>query len=180
MGCRSTIDRGKVLDAAERLVTDYGAASLTIGGVANAAGIGKSGVQSSFRSKEGLIEAMLIRWGESYERSLEALAGKSPDPMSALRAHVGVTLGGGETNARGAALVAALLQSPHHLTWVRDWYGSRFRDIDDLCRLLGMRARMVFFATEGLFFLHHLGLMGLSPTDWQRYIHEIVTLADAQ
>src|SRR5690606_31627342 len=50
-----TIDRDKVLDAAEAVVMRAGAAGLTIDAVAREAGITKGGVQYAFGSKENLI-----------------------------------------------------------------------------------------------------------------------------
>ena len=57
-----TIDRDKVLDAAEAVVQRTGASGLTIDAVAREAGITKGGVQYCFGSKDSLINAMLQRW----------------------------------------------------------------------------------------------------------------------
>ena len=50
-----SIDRDKVLDAAEGIVAAEGAAGLTFDAVARAAGITKGGVQYCFGTKDKLI-----------------------------------------------------------------------------------------------------------------------------
>ncbi len=52
MGRKRTIDRDWVLTVAERIVGERGASALTIDAVANAAGITKGGVQSSFGTRK--------------------------------------------------------------------------------------------------------------------------------
>ncbi|MGQ3294545.1 MAG: TetR/AcrR family transcriptional regulator, partial [Shinella sp.] len=56
-----SIDRDKVLDAAESIVVESGAAGLSFEAVARAAGITKGGVQYCFGTKENLIRAMIER-----------------------------------------------------------------------------------------------------------------------
>lgn len=63
MGRQRTIDRDKVLDAAENIVLNQGAAALTIDAVAKSMGISKGGVQYCFGNKDALIDAMFERWG---------------------------------------------------------------------------------------------------------------------
>lgn len=68
MGRQRSIDRDKVLDAAEEIVATQGAAGLTIDAVAKAMGISKGGVQYCFGSKDALIDAMFDRWGVPTRR----------------------------------------------------------------------------------------------------------------
>lgn len=177
MGRRKTIDREKVLEAAESVVAAQGAGALTIDAVAQAAGITKGGVQSCFGTKEALIEAMLMRWGAMYTDQIEALAGTAPSTLAGLKAHIDTTANAeDEANARTAALLATLMQSPAYMTWVRDWYAERFRGLAQLEGEAGPRARIAFLATEGLFFLRHFGLMDMSRKEWESYFTEVVDL----
>ena len=69
-----SIDRDKVLDAAEGIVAAEGAAGLTFDAVARAAGITKGGVQYCFGTKDKLIEAMIDRWSaDNNEASMLAV-----------------------------------------------------------------------------------------------------------
>lgn len=78
MGRQRSINRDKVLDAAEEIVANQGAAGLTIDSVAKAMGISKGGVQYCFGSKDALIDAMFERWGKAYDTLFDAIAGRTP------------------------------------------------------------------------------------------------------
>ena len=51
----------RLLDAAERLVSEVGAGHLTLEAVARAAGVSKGGLLYHFPSKEALLQAMIDR-----------------------------------------------------------------------------------------------------------------------
>lgn len=70
MGRQRSIDREKVLDVAEEIISTQGAAALTIDSVARAMGISKGGVQYCFGNKDALIDAMFERWGRPTIRFL--------------------------------------------------------------------------------------------------------------
>ena len=61
MGRKRSIDRGAVLDAAERVVARDGAARLTLDAVASEAGISKASVLYDYKSKPALIAALVER-----------------------------------------------------------------------------------------------------------------------
>jgi AcrR family transcriptional regulator len=180
MGRRRTIDREQVLDVAERLVAERGAGSLTIGTVAEAAGISKGGVQSAFGTKEGLIAAILKRWMADEQRRFADRAGKHPTPLDRARAHLQTTQEDDEAaQARAAGLLAALVQSPEHLAGARDWYRDRVGDLaaeGDQARF----ARVVFLAAEGAFFLRHLRLLHVDQKTWDDIFSDLHGLLSRQ
>lgn len=61
MGRKKSIDRDRVLDAAEAVVAGVGAACMTLEGVARVAGISKGSVVYDYGSKQALLEAMVQR-----------------------------------------------------------------------------------------------------------------------
>lgn len=61
VGRKKSIDRDRVLDAAEAVVAGVGAARLTLEGVAQEAGISKGSVVYDYGSKQALLEAMVQR-----------------------------------------------------------------------------------------------------------------------
>ncbi len=172
-----SIDREKLLDAAERLVAAKGAAGLTFGALARELGITKGGVQYSFPSKEALIDALFERWSASYEGLLRAAAGESPGQPRLAWAHVQATAGSDENlNAKMAGLTGAILQTPEHLASTRAWYRARVEGLE-LATEEGRRARLAFLAAEGAFALRYFNLMEIGPQDWAdifRDIHEIL------
>ncbi|WP_199742041.1 TetR/AcrR family transcriptional regulator [Vulcaniibacterium tengchongense] len=166
-----------MLEAAEAVIAETGAAGLTFESVAAAAGVTKGGIQSCFASKEALIEALLRRWGALYDADVARLSGPGSTARDRVRAHVRSTAEADDAaNARAAALLAALLQSPDNLAWARDWYAERFGDLKALDGPEAVRARLAFLATEGLFFLRHFGLVSMTRREWERHFDDIAGL----
>lgn len=164
MGRKPSIDRDAVLDVAEAIVRDSGAAGLTIDAVARAAGISKGGVQSAFGTKDGLIDALFTRWEASYQALFAPPPGATP--AQRVRAHARATHGADAlSQAKAAGLMAALIQAPEHLATVRDWY-ARLADGVDTQTDAGRRAWLALLATEGAFLLRHFGLMAMSDAQW--------------
>lgn len=171
-----TIDREKILDAAERLVTLKGAAALTIGALAKEAGITKGGVQYSFPTKAAIVDALFERWGEAYRKVFEAALGEEIRQPRIVWAHVKAT---GETdeaaNAKIAGLGAGLLQTPDELASTREWYAKRLEGLD-LATEAGRRARLAFFAAEGVLALRFFGFMAVSQEEWEEVFQDIQDL----
>lgn len=178
MGRRKSIEREALLDAAEEIVRSRGAAALTIDALAKALGITKGGVQYSFNTKDALIDALFERWGTSYAEQFRAIAGDQPDPVTAVRAHVGATVRSDDTsNAKAASLMAALLQTPEHLASTRAWYRSRIAGLDATTQD-GRRARLAFLACEGAFILRFFGLMEMDEAEWSSIFTDIAAALD--
>ena len=64
--------RERILEAAERVVAEIGAARLTLDVVAQAAGVSKGGLLYHFPSKESLLGALAQRYVHSMEQCIEA------------------------------------------------------------------------------------------------------------
>lgn len=178
MGRKKTIDREVLLDLAEEIVTTQGAAALTIDAVARAAHITKGGVQYSFGTKQGLIDALFDRWGENYDTQVQQLTGPDPDPVRAIRAHVEVTRQtDASANAKAASLLTVLMQTPEELGNTQQWYRERIAALD-ISTEGGRRARLAFFATEGLFALRFFRLMDIGEAEWTEIMRDIDLLLD--
>jgi AcrR family transcriptional regulator len=166
-----SIDRGLVLDAAERIVADQGASHLTFEAVSREVGVTKGGIQSCFGTKEGLVTAMLKRWGENYDDAVWQLPGSS-GPFKDAKDHVRLTAVSHDLNARSASLLAALVQSKEQVAFARDWYARHTQGFD-LQTEEGRRARVAFFATEGIFLLRYLGLADVSQAEWDGFFKDV-------
>lgn len=70
-------NRSKILDAAERLVAERGAAALSMNEVAAAAGVGVGTVYRRFHDQGGLVAAMM----DEAERRLQAGMAGGPPPL---------------------------------------------------------------------------------------------------
>jgi len=176
MGRPRKIDRDKVLDAAEKIVSKVGAAHLTIEAVAKASGITKGGVQYCFGTKDKLIDAMFDRWGADFDNQVEQLAGDRDDPDSFIRAHIEATRQTDNVeNARSATMMTALFQKPEYLEKNRKWYREQLEGIDPSTED-GRRLLLAFLASEGAFLLRCFGFMEISDSEWNAIFSDISQL----
>src|SRR5260370_163844 len=85
--------RDAILDAAEQLVADLGAPSLTLDAVAARARVSKGGLLYNFATKETLLEAMIARLCDRFEEARTVTQSKiSRGPANPLKAYLSVTL----------------------------------------------------------------------------------------
>ncbi len=80
MGRPRTIDRDKVLEAAEAIVLREGATALTFEAVAKASGITKGGLQYCFGTKDDLVAALVERWMTAMDAELAESLPQGPTP----------------------------------------------------------------------------------------------------
>ncbi len=173
MGRQRTIDREKLLEAIFDIVMEQGAAALTIDTVAKKMGISKGGVQYCFSSKEAMIDAMFDFWEESYETQFNKIVEKDNSPDNRVTAHIRATHHHDKVSfAKGASLMAALLQTPEYLQSTKEWYQQRLTGLDTTTEA-GKRARLAFLATEGTFLLRYFGLMDIGDDEWQSIFEDI-------
>ncbi|MFL0336491.1 TetR/AcrR family transcriptional regulator [Stenotrophomonas maltophilia] len=180
MGKTRTIDRDHVLDMAEQIVGEQGAAALSIDALAKAAGISKGGVQSCFGNRHGLIQAMLDRWAVQYDQRLQAMAGTAANTLTAeelIRHHVAITDDEHELNTRAACQIIALMDERQFTSWLRSWHDKRLLALD-VRTPEGKRMRLAYLATEGAFVLRYFGLSSLNDNDWASIFSEIADLSE--
>ena len=174
-----SIDRDKVLDAAEALVIEKGAAELSFESVARAAGITKSGVQYCFGTKEKLIRSMIERWGASFETEVMDRAGADRSPRSVIRAHLEATRDSDAAEySRSAAMMTALLQRPEQVAASRDLYTQRLSSLD-MKKKTDRKAALAFLAGEGAFMLRTFGLIELGEEQWAALFSDMLSMAPA-
>lgn len=161
-----SIDRDKVLDAAEALVVSTGAAALSFDAVAKAAGITKGGVQYAFGTRDNLIKAMIARWGEAFDAEVARQTGPDPSPRALIRGHLGAARDADDAeHSRSAVMMTALLQHPDQLSATRAWYNSRLEGLD-LTQPGDRQVALAFLAGEGAFLLKAFGLIDLDQAQW--------------
>ncbi|QCO56067.1 TetR/AcrR family transcriptional regulator [Pseudorhodobacter turbinis] len=175
-----SIDRNKVLDAAEDLVVTAGAGALSFEAVAKAAGITKGGVQYAFGTRDNLIRAMIARWGGGFDAEVAARTGPDPAPAALIQGHLATTRDADATDhSRSAAMMTALLQHPDQLSDTRQWYNARLAGLD-LEKREDRRLALAFLAGEGAFLLKALGLIDLAPAQWNALFDDMLTEAASE
>ena len=180
MGRIRTIERDKLLDAAEAVTMERGPVGLTIAAVAERMGITNGGVQYSFRSKESLIAAMFERWQQEYAEHMIELGAVPEDEVSRIRAHIAYGANYDDRSKRGApTLLVSLLNSPQHMVQVRRWYRNRLEGIDASTEE-GRRLRLSFLAMEGAFLMRLFGLVEMGSDEWRSMVADVWALCDGK
>lgn len=160
MGRLDDLDKDEVLDAAVALVREKGAGHLTLSAVASEFGEGltKSGVQSLFGTKKGLIDAMLDRWCDEFDLAIrQRHHNVGDDPLAV---HIRSSRTDGKQWSRDWDLLPLLRNSSAHQQRIR-------RRLDDVITETSSSAvrssgdLLSFFAVEGLVFLRLMGLITL-------------------
>ena len=172
-----SIDRDKVLDAAEAIVARAGAAGLTFDAVAREAGITKGGVQYCFGTKDKLVGAMIDRWTEAFETGIRDHTGPDPSVRDVIRGHLAVTRDEDEADhSRSAVMMTAILERPDRVAEGRAWYAQRLAglDLDDPA---DRRVALSFLACEGAFLLKALGLIEIGGAEWKQLFDDMLAMA---
>lgn len=173
-----TVDRERLLDSVEQVVSTLGPSGLTFGSVATTSGLSKATVQSVFSSREGMIEALLERWLQQERGAFIQRAGDSPTLRDRVRAHIQTMLEPAEdTNRRMAASLAALASTNSRMDGVMQWYADRMGDFsattDEEKHL-----RMAFLAAEGAFFVRYLARAPISAEQWEDIAQDLRNFAE--
>jgi len=151
--------RDQILDAAEALVSELGAARLTIDAVAARSGLSKGGVLYNFPSKDALIAGMVARLIEDCARDITELRPRYRDCHSPTLAAL-VTAAPGWISAKKSvarALLAAHAENPALLQPFCDFKrGQKAQIVSETANTA--EALMVWSAIEGLIFTSALGL----------------------
>lgn len=180
MGRTRTIDRSAVLDVAEAIVRRCGAAGLTLEAVASEAGISKASVLYDYKTKHGLIRAMIERRVAAEEARVatyvDALQG-CPDAQ--IRGRLAAAQRDVPDDDRTVALglYAALAQDADLREPIQSSYAKIIAGIADQSSH-PRGAMLAFLALKGLLSLEWLGLHNWSETERRCLVEEIGWLID--
>lgn len=156
MGRPPTISRARLLDLAEEIVRTGGGAALTIGALAQAAGISKGGVQYAFASKDALVRGLINRWTDQFDALLGEV--EDQDPVVFVKRYLAATRGSQDAlDAKMAGLMVSYLEDPANLQETRDWYHGIIARLDGSSPR-AQAARVAFLAMEGLFLMRINGI----------------------
>jgi AcrR family transcriptional regulator len=107
--------RGRLLEAAGAVIRRDGAQALTLEAVAAEAGVSKGGLLYHFGSKRELLDGLVERWLDEFQRDIDEAGGRFPTGY--VRASDGA-------QAEEAGLLAALVADPAVLAAVRQRYAT--------------------------------------------------------
>jgi AcrR family transcriptional regulator len=107
--------RGRLLEAAGAVIRRDGAQSLTLDAVAAQAGVSKGGLLYHFGSKRELLDGLVERWLDEFQRDIDEAGGTFP---------IGYVRASDGAKADEAGLLAALIADPAVLATVRERYAT--------------------------------------------------------
>ena len=170
--------RDPILDAAEAVVADLGAAHLTLDAVVHQAQVSKGGLLYHFPSKDALLQGMLDRLiGRFEERKAKQLAEVGNVPGAALQAHLRTAFDYMREYRRvSAAILAAGANNPRLLEPLREKAAcevGRFRG--DLRQVA--RGVVILLALDGLWFNELLELTSLTQELREAVMVELLEMA---
>jgi AcrR family transcriptional regulator len=180
---RRPSQREHILDAAETVVRDDGAAHLTLDAVADRAGVSKGGLLYHFRSKESLLQAMIDRHMQTVaDRHADALASVPPGPGRELKAWALLSIAhlkNPQEKRMSCSMLAAAANDPRLVEPFQE-FQERRRHAVEAAAAAGLpyaRAAVIMLALDGLALLE---LHQLSPyaTHRRAILDDILALID--
>lgn len=173
--------RDRILEAAERVVGDVGAARMTLDGVAHAAGVSKGGLLYHFPSKEALLGALAKRYVEGMADCIDqAKSGTGETEGRDLKACI-VGILEQQPRAKmlgmGAALFAAAANDLTLLEVIRERIAQHTRQLET-SNLDFARAAIVILAIDGLMMRESLRISSYTDEQRERVVKELLKIAD--
>lgn len=179
---RTTNSKEVILDAAEAVVSNSGAAHMTLDAVAERAGVSKGGLLYNFPSKEKLLMAMLTRQLARADEDRKSFLESNVDdakPISKLKAYIRAGFEErGKDQKICAALLAAGANNPKLLVPVREWHRKNLRQLSAGCGN-PMRVMALMLAIDGLWLNDLLDTLPVPARQRGKLLKELLNLADA-
>jgi AcrR family transcriptional regulator len=171
--------RERILEATERVITEVGAARLTLDGVAQAAGVSKGGLLYHFPSKESLLGALAQRYVDSMEQCIKAARGELQECSSRdLKACILGVLGSDpRSKAMGAVLLATAANDLALLEVIRERIAENTAEIEATSTDFA-RAAIVSLAVDGLKMRESLRISPFTEAQREEIVKELLKMAD--
>lgn len=173
-----TIDRDAVLAAAERVVARDGAIGLTLDAVAAEAGISKASVLYDYKTKQALIKAVIEHRVATEMGRLRSYIDKEGDkPNAALLGRLAAADRRYSDAERNVALELSAALNQHHdlRIAIQESFGKLLDELESSSEF-PQRARVLFFALEGLALIECFGFCVLSDQKRAQLLNDIRSL----
>lgn len=170
--------RERILEAAERVVMDVGAARLTLEAVAQAAGVSKGGLLYHFPSKESLLGALSHRFVDAMHGCVANARDQVGDgPARDLKACVQGILGSDQCiRSMTAMLLATAANDLKLIEVIRERVAEHVRELSGSTDFA--RAAIVTLAVDGLLMRESLRISAFSAGQREAIVNTLMTLAD--
>ncbi len=170
MGRKPSIDRARLLEAAEQIINARGAAALSFDAIAKAAGVSKGGVQGAFGTKEALLVALYDHLDSEHEARFQEARNAG---ATAVDAYVDAVLGAEDAvKQRVAALSVAMTQEPESHDYLTKWYTESFPELSTKT-VEGRQEILRLCALEGAMMMRSMKLLPLNDSEWATVLAEL-------
>lgn len=172
--------RERILEAAERVVTEVGAARLTLDAVAQSAGVSKGGLLYHFPAKELLLGALAQRYVDSMQHCIERARDTLQDGESGrdLKACILGSLGDDpRSKAMGAVLLATAATDLTLLEVIRECIATHTRELAE-SPVAFARASIVMLAIDGLKMRESLRISPFTAQQREQVVAELLKIAE--
>lgn len=176
---RTSSSRDRILNAAESVVAERGAAHMTLDAVAARARVSKGGLIYHFSSQRDLLRAMLNRFSRLMAARMEEVRATLPDdPNREIRTYILAWFGMGDQDRHTAgSLLAATTRDPTLLQVVRKKHSKM------MARIVASaphpeRTQILALATEGVWMSELLGITLLSRGNRERIKQALLQCAN--
>lgn len=174
---RATITREHLLDAALEIIQTQGINGFTLDRVAESAGVSKGGLLYHFPNRDSLVEGLLRRSAENFERLYKAyLEAEPPGNGRQLRAYIQASLDDSLASLELLTLLrAATAENPNLVALIqREFIQWRRRLFNDGIPKTWMR--IIRRATDAYWNDHLLGVIEDSSTERHAFRDELLRL----
>lgn len=170
--------RERILEAAERVVGELGAARMTLDGVAQAAGVSKGGLLYHFPSKESLMGALAKRYVESMSDCVQqAKIGTEGRDLRACIIGILEQTPRAKIVAMGAALFAAAANDVSLLESIRERKAHFAKQLES-SNVDFARAAIVMLAIDGLMMRESLRISSFTEEQREQVVQQLLQIAD--
>lgn len=176
MGRPKKVEAELLLEAAQHVVVDQGAAHLTLNAVANDAGVSKASVLYDYKSKDALIHALVTSKLDAAARKIDtarqALEGSEDAGIRARLAVANEFRPSVDDRAVAIAVISAMSGNAELREVGRAFYKAA---IDDVVKTASSPrgALLAFLAMEGIQRLDYLGLVQWTQEEFDTLLRDI-------
>ena len=168
-----------ILDAAEAVVLESGAAHLSLDVVAQKAGVSKGGLMYNFPTKKALLKAMIGRMVQQFYTAREKKKeGLDQGPGALLKASILAQLESNEKrNRMGLSILAVAANDPDLLEVLRQAHQQNIKELSE-SGIKFENAAILSLAADGLMLNELLRLSPFNADQRNKIKHEIIRLID--
>ena len=173
--------RERILEAAERVVGEVGAARMTLDGVAQAAGVSKGGLLYHFPSKESLLGALAKRYvdnmADCVARARDDVEETEGRDLKACIVGILAQQPRAKIVGMGAAMFAAAANDLTLLEVIRERIAQYTRQIEN-SNVDFARAAVVTLAIDGLMMRESLRISSFTEEQRERVVQQLLQIAE--